>query len=133
MGILRSDSFHASINKLSVYTSALQDYENDKENLIRASNSSDSFEKSSIERALDLLEKSPPLSISAEFSSIVPNNGFYYFYQLSDSQPYFLHPLNTSMLKRQLGEYENFPLTLNSKIIEIERIHITEHEQRKHG
>ena len=134
MGIIRSDSDNAIFNKISIYTNACEDYQIEKEKLLDASNTLDEFEKSSIQRALNILEKNPPPENSSiAFNSSVSSNGFYFFYQLQDSQPYFLHPLNVSMLKRQLGEYELFPTHLRGKIIEIERIHITEHEQKRYG
>lgn len=134
MGVLRSDSYHANINKISIYTQAIQDLQNDKASLQSALSLSDDFEKTSIENALNLLEKYPPnTTVPLEFNMKTSPYGFYYFYQLFDSQPYFLHPLNISMLKKELGEYENFPGTITGKILEIERVHIGDYEQKRYG
>jgi RING-type zinc-finger len=133
MGILKSDSLHAHINKISIYTQANQDYLSEKSVLLQALNTTDELEKPSIQRALDVLEKQYTQTPYIEFNTDLNPYGFYYFYQLHDTQPYFLHPLNISMLKKQLCEYESFPVNLQGKIIEIERIHITEHEQKKYG
>lgn len=56
---------------------------------------------------------------------------FYYFYQLSDAQPFFLHPLNFRMLLREYGDYNKIPASIKSKVLEIEAIQITEQDQRK--
>lgn len=134
------DSFPASsskssfLNRISIYTDFEEDYVKDKNALVAACLEADEFEKNSIQRALELLEKMNADGMQrCEFMVNRFAGGFYYFYQLCDTQPYFLHPLNVSMMKKQFNEFELFPLTLKAKVIEIERVYITENDQRRHG
>ena len=133
MGMLRSDSQHSGINRICIYTQATDDYHAEIQSLTKAALESEDIEKSSIQSALGNLEKSLPPVTNNDFNSSIDTDGFYFFYQLSDGQPYYLHPLNTNMLKRQYGDYENFPGTLRGKILEIERIHVNGPGQRKYG
>ncbi|CAG9334186.1 unnamed protein product [Blepharisma stoltei] len=47
---------------------------------------------------------------------------YLYFYQISDSQPYYLHPLDEKILLSQYGTYEAFPNPLRGKVLEIEQL-----------
>lgn len=131
---LSSSSSSSYFNKISIYTNTKQDLLEDKQNLLSAMASADDFEKTSIQRALDLLEKYNSESLPyTEFVNNPFSSGFYYFYQLSDTQPYFLHPINVSMLKKEFSDFELFPPVLTRKIIEIERVYVTEQDQRRYG
>lgn len=129
-----SDSSHTWFNKISIYSESNSDYNKEKSLLASAIQStSDDFEKSSIQKALDLLEKTWENTEPQEKPKNNESQDFYYFYQVSDGQPYFLHPINMKILKKQFGSWESCPITLRCKLLEIERIHITEADQRKYG
>jgi len=51
---------------------------------------------------------------------------FYYFYQASDAQQLFLHPLDFQILLQQYGSFEKLPDTIEAKIIELEDMSQTE-------
>eukprot|EP00210_Caulerpa_lentillifera_P003191 g3049.t1 len=46
----------------------------------------------------------------------------YYFYQSEDGQWIFLHPVNISCLLRHYNHFENFPVHLSGKIVDIEEV-----------
>jgi hypothetical protein len=131
-GTILSSSTNVWNNKLAIYTESLEDLNNENQALQAAMLNSDEFEQSSIQRALDFLPKVYSESVKPE-TSAESNYAFFYFYQLADTQPYFLHPLNMTMLKHEFGDYERFPLTIKSRILQIDPVHITETEQRKYG
>ena len=129
-----SDSLHTWFNKLSIYSESQQDYIKEKAQLLSALQSTnDEFEKSSIQKALELLEKNFNNAEPVQEPKNNENLNFYYFYQVSDGQPYFLHPINMAMLKKQFGSWDLCPVNLKCKLIEIESVHVTEAEQRKYG
>jgi hypothetical protein len=134
-GLVSSKSSHTWLNKLSVYTEIEQDYLREKEMLnLALTQVFDDFEKNSILKALELLEKNWNCQErNSQFTFEARSEGFYYFYQVAEFLPYFLHPLNMAMLKKQFNSFELCPLQLHCKILEIERVHITENEQRKFG
>lgn len=63
-------------------------------------------------------------NLSAEESK--ENCEFLYFYQIKDTQPYYLHPLNERLLLQQFKSFDNFPVSLNGKILEIEQIPLSQ-------
>ena len=134
-GLVSSTSPSTWLNKLTIYTESERDSNQERERLTQAlSQTSDDFEKNSIIKALELLTKnSSSVDKASDFSLQSITEGYYYFYQVQEFLPYFLHPLNMSMLKKQFGSFELCPFKLNCKILEIEQVHITENEQRKYG
>ncbi|KAJ3110830.1 RING finger protein 10 [Phlyctochytrium bullatum] len=60
-----------------------------------------------------------------------PSDGYYYFYQASDGQHIYLHPLEIRLLKHEYGEYDRFPDTLNVKVMTIQESTMTEDLKKK--
>ncbi|CAI2359038.1 unnamed protein product [Moneuplotes crassus] len=54
------------------------------------------------------------------------SKGNYYFYQMEDETNTFLDPLCMRILTKEYGSYENLPLKITSKILEIEEYNMTE-------
>ena len=50
----------------------------------------------------------------------------FYFYQSSDGQAIFLHPINVQMLVRCYGALEMCPETIEGRIVEVETLSMTE-------
>lgn len=59
------------------------------------------------------------------------SENFIYFYSLADGQPVFIHPLNIAMLKREFETYANFPNDLEAPVLEMQRVVMTEAEQKR--
>lgn len=57
--------------------------------------------------------------VYAETATSKPSQ-FTYFYQSADGQNAYLHPINFKMIEELYGNWENFPLTLNGKILQKE-------------
>jgi hypothetical protein len=132
--VIKSSSELSWANRLSIYDERDSDYNSDKLALLSVINTEDSLERNSVQRALDLLEKQNSDKDPKMFSSFPqPDSNLFYFYQISDTQPYFLHPLNMAMMKRQFNDFKNFPLNISGKVLEIDRIQVTEAEQKKFG
>jgi len=47
-------------------------------------------------------------------------DAYFYFYQLADGQPYFLHPLTNRCLARQFGSWSALPDTLTAPVLQVE-------------
>ncbi|KAJ3000652.1 hypothetical protein HDV02_004337 [Globomyces sp. JEL0801] len=47
------------------------------------------------------------------------NSEWYYFYQASDGQHYYLHPLDIKVLRHEFGTYDSFPIHLTLPVISI--------------
>jgi hypothetical protein len=45
---------------------------------------------------------------------------YYYFYQLADGQPYFLHPLTNRYLTKQFGSWSELPDTITAPVLQVE-------------
>jgi hypothetical protein len=58
--------------------------------------------------------------------------GNYYFFQLDDETNCFLHPLCMKILLTEYGSYENLPLDITSKILEIEEFNMNDLNRRKY-
>jgi hypothetical protein len=65
---------------------------------------------------LECVQKNSKKSAAAEFTN---GPDWYYFYQCSDGQNYFLHPLDVKIFKCEFGNYENFPKNLKLPVISI--------------
>lgn len=62
----------------------------------------------------------------------VPPTKFHYFYQASDGQHIYLHPVNAKMLEHMYGSLEAGPKTIKGKILEKEGGSMTEHLRNKY-
>ena len=58
-------------------------------------------------------------SLEAGEQELLSGPGWYYFYQSSDGQHYYLHPLDIKVLKHEFGSYDNFPSNLKLPIIAV--------------
>ena len=56
---------------------------------------------------------------------------YYYFYQLADGQPYFLHPLTNRCLARQFGAWSGLPDTLTAPVLQVEDTVMTDSVRSK--
>ena len=56
---------------------------------------------------------------------------YYYFYQLADGQPYFVHPLTSRALLKQFGSWSGLPTTLTARVLEVEDATMSEFNARK--
>ncbi|GAB4820330.1 hypothetical protein N2152v2_007376 [Parachlorella kessleri] len=57
--------------------------------------------------------------------------GDYYFYQASDGQWLFLHPLNSRMLLHHFGAYATCPPAITAKVVEVEGMTMDESTRRR--
>ncbi|KAI8835540.1 hypothetical protein BC829DRAFT_60982 [Chytridium lagenaria] len=60
-----------------------------------------------------------------------PSDGFYYFYQASDGQNVYLHPLEIKMLLHEFSEYDQFPDQIVVKAMIIQESTMTEELKKK--
>lgn len=95
-------------------------------------NDDDDGEKKSEEgekkTAMDVEEKEE-VKRSSEEMSLSPSEeskSAYYFYQASDGQSIFLHPLNARQLQREYGSLQVSPPSIEAKVVELEAVNMTE-------
>ncbi|KAJ3212234.1 hypothetical protein HDU67_003954 [Dinochytrium kinnereticum] len=60
-----------------------------------------------------------------------PSDGFYYFYQASDGQHIYMHPLEIKMLKHEFVEYDKFPDHIIAKALTIQESTMNEELKKK--
>ncbi|KAI3648615.1 hypothetical protein MP228_006469 [Amoeboaphelidium protococcarum] len=61
-----------------------------------------------------------------------PVDGTYYFYQCSDGQYSFLHPLDIKIIKSAFGEYQDFPHEIYATISVVTETTMTEEVRKKY-
>lgn len=133
-------SSNSKFNRITVQFDERSVLENQRSQLeIFMSKTNDSFEKSATEKALEYVNKeidgSKVSYVEARNIDEPQRNmaKYYYFYQVADGQPYFLHPLNIKMMLKEYGGFENFPAKISGKVLELDDIFITEQEIKKMG
>ncbi|CAG9328155.1 unnamed protein product [Blepharisma stoltei] len=133
-------SSHAVFNRITLQLDERSILEDQKSQLEACLvKTEDSFERSAIEKALEYVGKeieSSHANTNDTRNTEEPLRNpskYYYLYQISDGQPYFLHPLNVKMMLKEYGNFENFPVKITGKVLEIEDTFITEFEIKKLG
>ena len=135
-GFVENSSNQSIYNRVNVYTHGTDDYNRQlKEIQEELKVTEDSFEHSALQKALKNLKKESEELVEVPELEMLPEpprdtSVFYYFYQLSDSQPYFLHPLNVKMLLKHYGSFCEFPALIRSRVFEVTPVYITETEYK---
>lgn len=61
-------------------------------------------------------------ALTAQADAITSSPNIFYFYQASDGQNIFMHPLNFRCIHKQQVSFDKLPRTVEGKIIQLEEV-----------